>query len=645
GIIRGIREKTAQKIVLAFGEDTFDVIENESYRLAEIKGISREKAIEISEEFKKRFGEREAVMNLQRFGLNYNESMKIYRKLKEKSVEICERNPYFFCTLGVGIDFERAEKIASNLPEKPESEYRISAAIIYVLKHNLNNNGHTCVPLEALISKCSELLGCSDEEIRNEVKESENRKGIVCAVVYGREFVFLKEIYDAEKKAADLILFINRFAGKSFPDVSEQIKKAEIIGGVCYNSKQRLAIQSAVEKGVLILTGGPGTGKTTTLRGILRVFEDLGLEVQLAAPTGRAAKRMSELTGKDAVTIHRLLEVEWLDDDKPVFQRNARNPLTAQAVIIDELSMVDINLFSCLLDALPIGCRLIMVGDSNQLPPVGAGNVLHDLIDSKAIPVVELDEVFRQAMESMIITNAHLIVEGKMPELDCKDKDFFFLNRSLPSDASQTICELCSTRLPKAYCYSSLDDIQVLCPSRKGETGTLSLNKSLQELINPAQKGKDQIAFGNRVFRTGDKLMQVKNNYSIEWKSDEKDGTGIFNGDIGILEKIDIYNEILSIRFDDRIASVPFEFAKDIEHAYAVTVHKSQGNEFPAVIIPVTGINSFLVYRNLLYTAVTRARELIILVGSRETVEKMVANNKKQKRYSALKSFIMLGEE
>ena len=375
------------------------------------------------------------------------------------------------------------------------------------------------------------------------------------------------------------------------------------------------------------------------------MFEDLGLEVALAAPTGRAAKRMSELTGKEAVTIHRLLEVEWDESDRQKFKRNKRNPITAQALIADELSMVDSRLFSSLLEALPIGCRLVMVGDSNQLPPVGPGNVLHDLIDSKTLPVVELTEVFRQAMESMIISNAHAIVSGEMPELYATDRDFFFIARSSPSEAAETISKLCCERLPKAYDYSPFDDIQVLCPSKKGETGSANINKILQSILNPHDSRKKEHSFGSRVFRVGDKLMQTKNNYNIEWESPDKKGVGIFNGDIGILEEIDNESETFKVRFDDRTAEIPFEFHADLDFAYAVTVHKSQGNEFRAVIIPVTGINPMLQYRNLLYTAVTRARELIVLVGDTGTVRKMVDNNRKQKRYSALGYFLMSGDK
>ena len=353
---------------------------------------------------------------------------------------------------------------------------------------------------------------------------------------------------------------------------------------------------------------------------------------------------MSELTGREAQTIHRLLEVEWDRNDRPVFQRNKRNPLSAGAVIIDELSMVDIVLFSSLLDALPIGCRLVMVGDSDQLPPVGAGNVLHDMINSKSLPVVELKEVFRQAMESLIVTNAHRIVRGELPEISRTDKDFFFLDRKNPAAAAKTVCELCSERLPRAYKYSPLDDIQVLCPSRKGEAGTVNINKLLQDSLNPSAKHKREHYFGQRTFREGDKLMQIKNNYNIPWTSSEKEGMGVFNGDIGILEKIDEHSHTLYIKYDDRIAEYPFDCNQELEHAYAITVHKSQGNEFEAVVMPVTGVVEQLAYRNLLYTAVTRAKSLMILVGSRNVIERMVENNSKSKRYSALKSFIMLGD-
>lgn len=643
GMVKGIRERTAQKIVEAFGDKSFDIIEFEPEKLAKIKGITKERAMRISQEFIKYAGERNAVIALEKYGMTSAEALRVYKIFGSKAKDAVERDPYRLSCLSIGISFERACDIASRLEKKPIDEYRLQAGIIYVVRHNLNN-GHTCIPRDALIAPCAGMLECSDDDIEINIDELITQKRLVSDIVNGRDFLFLPDLYEAEKNAARSLLFIKKFAAKSFPDIEEQIRKAEVAGGVCYSSSQLEAVKTAVEKGVLVLTGGPGTGKTTILRGILRVYRDLGIDVALAAPTGRAAKRMSELTGEEALTIHRLLEVEWDESDRPAFKRNCRNPLECRAVIIDELSMVDVQLFASLLEAVPIGCRLVLVGDADQLPPVGPGNVLHDIIASGALPVIELKEVFRQAMESLIIENSHRIVNGEMPELDERNKDFFFIETNSVSTVSDTIGNLLEVRLPKAYGYSPKEDIQVLCPSRKGETGTNNLNAVLQQRINPPEKRKKEHAFGHRVFRVGDKLMQTKNNYDIEWNSDEKDGSGVFNGDIGLLEDIDEISRELTVRFDDRVAAFPFDCAEDLEHAYAVTVHKSQGSEFPVIVMPVIGINEYLQYRNLLYTAVTRAKEKLILVGSRQTVYNMVENNKKQKRYSALKSFIIQGD-
>ena len=642
GAIKGIRERLAQRIVGRFGDKTFKIIENEPVRLSEVKGISKEKAMNISREFSKLTNERNLIIQLEKYGINTTEALKIYKVFGSKSVETTETNPYLFCNSEVNMNFERANAIAEMIPNKPLNSAKYSEGIIHILRHNLRN-GHTCIPRDLLFIPGKELLECSDDEIDITIDNLVENKRIIECEFLDRKYEFLPELYRAETSIANAMGFISRFVGKTAQDITDQIESAELHSGVSFNEKQRLAIKLAVEKGVLILTGGPGTGKTTALRGILKVFEDLGLEVELTAPTGRAAKRMSELTGKDASTIHRLLEVNWDESEHQTFNRNRTNPLSAQAVIVDELSMVDVQLFAALLEAIPIGCRLIMVGDSDQLPPVGAGNVLHDLINSKTLPVVELTEVFRQAMESMIITNAHAIVHGEMPELNSTDKDFFFMNRPLPKDCADTIIGLCKSRLTEAYDYDSVEDIQVLCPSRKGDTGTIALNKTLQAQINPKANGKKEHTFGSRIFRVGDKVMQIKNNYNIEWSTGTSKGLGVFNGDIGILQDIDEIEQTLEISFDDRVATIPFEFSSEIEHAYAITVHKSQGSEFRCVVMPVTGINPLLVYRNLLYTAVTRAREMIILVGDAGTIERMVKNNKKQKRYSALKYFIVSG--
>ena len=389
-----------------------------------------------------------------------------------------------------------------------------------------------------------------------------------------------------------------------------------------------------------MLTGGPGTGKTTTINGILELYEKQKLRVLLAAPTGRAAMRMSEVTGRKAKTIHRLLEVEWGEGDRQIFTRNLENPLEADAVIVDELSMVDTHLFACLLNALPLGCRLIMVGDADQLPPVGAGNVLQDIIASELLPTVALTEIFRQSMESLIVTNAHSIVKGEYPDLSRTDKDFFFMQRGGVASAAETVTELYCNRLPKAYGYNAMDDIQVICPSKKGETGTVSLNRKLQEMLNPPSKDKESYQSGVRIFREGDKVMQIKNNYDIIWKKGKETSAGIFNGDIGRIRIINHNAGFMKIDFDGREALYPFDNISELELAYAITVHKSQGSEFEAVIMPVCGVVPQLCYRNLLYTAVTRAKNRLVLVGSKAQVQQMVDNDKKTRRYSFLKHLL-----
>jgi len=639
GIIKGIGPATAVKIVEAFGDNSFDILENNPRRLASIKGISFAKAEKICSEFKAQFAVREVMISLERFGMSPTECLNAYRIFGVNSVETIKNNPYVLCNEGIGIGFERADAIAEAMPSKPSRSYRTAAGIIHIVRHNLSN-GHTCLPREKLFEPCFGLLNEGRDSVDITLDSLIEQGQLVQRVISGKEFVFMPNIYLAEKNAADYIKMLLRFPPAGMGTLDADIKKIEKDQGLQYEEKQRFAIETAIQKGLLILTGGPGTGKTTTINGILKLFELSGLDVSLTAPTGRAAKRMSEVTGKEAKTIHRLLEVEWDKDDRPVFARNARNPLPANAVIVDELSMVDISLFSSLLNALPIGCRLIMVGDSDQLPPVGAGNVLHDLITSNLLPVVELKEIFRQAMESLIVMNAHKIVKGEMPMLYAKNKDFFFMERNSAAFAAQTIGELCSSRLPAAYGFSPTADIQVLCPSRKGETGTNNLNKKLQALLNPAYAGKKEVVIRTNTLREGDKVMQIKNNYNIDWDKDDEKGTGIFNGDVGILTKIDISAANLKITFDDREATYTFEQATDLELAYAVTVHKSQGNEFDAVIMPAIGIVPQLAYRNLLYTAVTRAKKLMIIVGNADQIRAMVENDRKSKRYSALHFFL-----
>ena len=640
GVIKGIRESTARKIVDRFGEQTFHILENEPVRLAEIKGISKEKALKIGKEYNKQCSTRSVIMKLSKYGLKTNECILAFEKFGNNAVEIIEENPYVLCEGENRLSFERAEQIADLLPNKPQSHYRTQAGIVYVITHNLYN-GHTCVPLEKLFVPSGELLGESRENIEIAIDELVLKHRIILQKIGNRDFVFLPESYYAERNISNRMKVLLKFPPENPINVKAYINAIEQSENISYAEKQKDAIITAVNKGILVLTGGPGTGKTTTLNGIISMFEKEQLDIALCAPTGRAAQRMAEATGRNATTIHRLLEVEWGEGDRPEFKRNMRNPLDCQALIIDEMSMVDIFLFSSLLEALPLGCRLIMVGDSDQLPSVGAGNVLKDLIETELLPVVELKEIFRQSMESNIVRNAHAIVNGDRIETQYKDGDFYLMQRNFPLDAVRTIRELYTKRLPDAYGYAPTTQIQILCPSKMGDTGTQNLNKLLQDAVNPQSPDKNEYNTGYRVFRTGDKVMQTKNNYNIHWESTDDEGDGIFNGDIGFIEFIDMRNDAIVIDFAGKRATYSKEQLQEIELAYAVTVHKSQGSEFDAVIMPVIAVNNKLCYRNLLYTAVTRAKKLMILVGTEACVNNMIDNCKAQLRYSALKYFML----
>ncbi len=641
GTVKGIGPATAQKIVEEFGDDAFDILENHPEKLCKIKGISRQKANTICEEFSRQFAVRQTLIALEKFGMTARESLNAYKIFGFNAVDMIKANPYILCAEGIGVNFERADAIASSLPEQPEQMHRIRAGILHVLRHNLGN-GHTCCPREKLALPATELLGVEEQTLREATDGLIRDRQLVSESLDGREFLFLPHIHRSEKNAARRIKVLCSFPPAGKPTLLQDIEDIENMLCIRYEQKQKTAIITAVEKGVLILTGGPGTGKTTTINGMISLFEKDKLRIALAAPTGRAAKRMSEITGREAKTIHRLLEVEWDDEDNQSFSRNERNPLEADVLIVDELSMIDVQLFSSLLDALPLGCRLIMVGDSDQLPPVGAGNVLHDMIGSGMLPVVELKEVFRQAQRSVIVTNAHKIVSGENPDLMRKDGDFFFMPRRNGAQAVETVCELCASRLPKAYGYSPVNDIQVLCPSRRGEMGTYNLNRRLQEVINPPDKRKKEITVGMFRFREGDKVMHIKNNYDILWKKpDGEEGSGVFNGDIGTVESIKPDGTTKIIFDDGRECSYFPDTMRELELAYAVTVHKSQGNEFEAVIMPVLNTPELLSYRNLLYTAVTRAKKLMIIVGVEEQVYRMARNDKKARRYSALRYFLL----
>lgn len=641
GIVKGIRGATASKIVEKFGSDTFNVIENEPERLAEIKGISKAKAVKISREFKTQFAARDIMNGLTELGLNQQEAFNAYNQYGAYALDIISENPYAFISDDNGLSFERADEIAFSMNEKPLFDYRSQAGVVYVVRHNLQN-GHTCVPRNSLIKPAMSLLDCGEDDVEIAVDNAIDAGQLVQENIDGRDFLFLPEIYDAERSIAGRIRVMLDFPPKTTAVTKDEIYAFESACNITFDEKQRRAIEIVVNKGILILTGGPGTGKTTTVKGIISLMESKGLDVALAAPTGRAAKRMSELTGHDAKTIHRLLEVEFRDgENKPVFCHNLKNPLECDAVIVDELSMVDVTAFAALLEALPLSCRLVMVGDKDQLPPVGAGNVLADLIKSKLIDVVSLDKIFRQAVTSNIVSNAHRIVAGDMPLFDnTLDSDFFILNENSKYIAVRKIISLVTKRIPATYGYDPIDDIQVLCPSRKGEVGTENLNALLQSVLNPPENGKAEIRNRGYILREGDKVMQVKNNYDIPWFKDGDSGCGVFNGDIGILTRIDRADDIINIQFDDREAMYSVENAGEIELAYALTVHKSQGSEFEAVVLPTINTPPKLAYRNLLYTAVTRAKSLLVLVGNENSVKQMVENDKKSKRYSALIHFL-----
>lgn len=643
GAIKGIGPSTAGKIVDAFGMNALEIIENDPERLCEIKGITKARARKISDEFQKTHGIKEIMLYLGSYGISPEEAIRVWKYYGPESAERVREDPYCLCRDGIGIDFGRADEIAASLERPQDDNCRIRAGILYILKHNIGN-GHTCLPADKLLKTAARLLEIDVELAAETLEELKAEASVAFAAFNGREYIFTPKMYRSEVYTAGRLQMMLRYPAQSIVGVDDSISAIEETLQIRYAERQKQAIKEALLKGILILTGGPGTGKTTTLNAIIKILEEKGEKVLLAAPTGRAAKRMSELTGREAKTIHRMLQVEWDENDLPVFAKNEKNLLECDALVIDELSMVDANLFEAVLRALPLGSRMIMVGDCDQLPSVGPGNVLGDLIATNLFPVVQLDQIFRQSMQSLIITNAHRIVKGQMPELADHSSDFFFLPSNAPSEIQRTIVELCAVRLPASYGYSPLTDIQVLSPGRKGELGTMELNRRIQAAVNPPDASKREININGVLFREGDKVMQVKNNYNLSWsKSDGSFGEGVFNGDLGILCSIDRRASTLTVQMDDRVVLYELETAAELELAYAMTVHKSQGNEFPAVVMPMYPGAPQLSYRNLLYTAITRAKSLLILVGTQRTIQAMVNNNKKTRRYTGLSYFLTQG--
>lgn len=643
GVIKGIGPVTARRIVDAFSEEALEVIENSPEKLATIRGINIDKAYLISEEFKKVFGLKTVMLFFSRHGITLTESIKIFKKLGVYSAEIITANPYRLCDTDFSFDFFRVDEMAKNLGFSNDSYLRISAAVKYVLNHN-TLNGHTCLPLDKLSEAASRLSGEDLDSVLRATLELLGDGEIVAVEIDNKKFIFLKEYFEAEYLIAERLTLTESIlrgatsnnAVKIEKSVLRQIADQEKLLNIEYADQQKEAIVNAVLNPVFILTGGPGTGKTTTINGMIRYFEFMDKKILLAAPTGRAAKRLSEVTGREAKTIHRLLEVSPGESGK--FKYNEQNPLPCDVVIIDEMSMVDSSLFFSLIRGIKPSSKIILVGDADQLPSVGAGNVLKDLLSSGMVSSVCLNKVFRQAAESLIVTNAHRIVRGENPVIGDTDNDFFFIKEN--DNVLNMLSDLYINRLPKAYNYDPKEDIQIISPSKKGRLGTYTVNEFLRDRYNPPSEEKSEVKIRSTFFRVGDKVIQQRNNYDIIWTKDSKEGMGVFNGDIGFITDIDKREKTITVNFEERIAIYSYEWAEDLELAYAITVHKSQGSEYNAVILLLGDFYEKLYFRNLLYTAVTRAKKQLVILGSEAKINKMVSNDRKTLRYTGLKYFL-----
>ena len=637
GVVKGIGKKTAEKIVGMFGDETLEVIENSPQLLCDIPGIKPKKANEISEAFKNQFGMRGLMLFCREY-FGPTTIMKIFKKWGSGAVDIIKQNPYLLCDEIYGIGFERADNFAKSLGVDPKSPHRIKSCVVYALSSNAVGNGHVFIPKKRLAEHVSTMIDCDTDEVFASIDLLTSEGKTVSVRYFEQECIYLKDYYDAEKYVAQKLLLLSKIRPSVYmDDARELVKMVEQEEGIEYESLQKKAIIEAVSSGVMLLTGGPGSGKTTIIKAVIRIFDKIGIDVALAAPTGRAAKRMSETTQREAKTIHRLLEMEFSADDKPRFRRNENNLLDEQVIIIDEASMVDTVLMASLLKAVRPGARFILIGDSDQLPSVGAGNVLCDLLASDIFPSVRLTEIYRQARESRIVTNAHAINDGELPVLDDKRGDFFFISRPDESQIAKTVSDLCMNRLPKTYGKDIMSEVQIITPSRKGVAGTEILNQMLRNVQNPPSKDKKEKKVRDITFREGDKVMQIRNNYSIPWTRAGEDGEGMFNGDIGVIQAIDNVDEKMYVDFDGKLTVYGYDELEDLEHAYAITIHKSQGSEYGVVIIPAYMYSPRLLTRNLLYTAVTRAQRMVIIVGRADIVQLMVENKRLTKRYTGLR--------
>lgn len=648
GVVYGVRAATAKSLVKAFGRDTLNIMLTNPEKMASVKGISFKRAQKISDSFKEIQSMQSIVMFLQQYNVSANMGIKIYKEFGPDAVDIIKKNPYLLSDSIDGIKFAVADKIAFGEGFPQNSPIRIKSGLKYILQQAAYTSGHTYLPKELLKEDAAYKLGVNEDEVENILSELVISNDIFTEHMNGEQVFYLSAHYKAETYIANRLNAMAMCFDKPLlpeNEIEKRIKSMESITGIKYADEQKNAVAAALTYEIMVLTGGPGTGKTTTINTIIKLFDEFELKVVLAAPTGRAAKRMTQLTGIEAKTVHRLLGATG-EDGKRKFTFNEDNPISADVVILDEVSMIDINLMYDFLKALKPGTRLIMSGDADQLPSVGPGNVLKDIIKSKVVPIIKLDKIFRQAEKSLIVVNAHNINNGIMPELDDKENDFFFIRRKMPTDIISTIVQLCKTRLPSAYGVNSFNDIQVLSPSKKGICGSINLNKLLQKELNPADGFKNEYTYGKTTFRVGDKVMQIKNNYDLYYTREiGESGVGIFNGELGRIIEISVVDKMMVIMFDDE-KRVEYMFSQldELDLAYAVTVHKSQGSEFPYVIIPASSFPPMLMCRNLLYTAVTRAKTMVILVGNEQVIEYMTANNTENERYTGLCEKIIKAE-
>lgn len=645
GAIKGIGAALAARIVRHFGEDTLRIVEEEPERLSEVKGISEKKAREIAAQVTEKADMRRAMIFLQKYGISLNLGAKIYQKYGQAVYGVLQENPYRLAEDISGVGFKIADEIASRIGIHTDSDYRIRSGMLYTLMQ-ASGEGHIYLPQKELFERASRLLDVDPSYMEKHLMDMAIDRKLVLKETKEATLVYPSKYYQIELNTARMLNELNIKCPENEKLVERRLAQIQKETGTVLDEMQKKAVKEAAENGLFILTGGPGTGKTTTINAIIRFFEGEGAELRLAAPTGRAAKRMTETTGYEAQTIHRLLELNGVPDEEHDnqaihFDRNAQNPLDADVIIIDEMSMVDIFLMRSLLRALVPGTRLIMVGDADQLPSVGAGNVLRDILDSEVIPSVRLTEIFRQDEKSMIVYNAHRINRGESPRLNAKGSDFFFERASSPTDAAKRIVALCSTRLPGFLGLDPVKQMQVLSPTKKGECGVWMLNQLLQAEFNPPTPGKHERVRGDTTFREGDKVMQTRNNYQLKWQKEgvfgAEEGQGVFNGDIGFIVSIDPQEHVMQVQFDDeRLAEYEGADVDDLELAYCISVHKSQGSEFPVVVMPAVGGPPMLLTRNLFYTAVTRARRMVMIVGRESAIDQMIANVNTRRRYSAL---------